>query len=53
MVPDSVAPVTCARIGTEETTARQKIHANKKFLKTLEFIEARPFLFFIRYLKHP
>ena len=46
MVPDSVAPVTCARSGREITTPKQRIDANNMHLKVLELIDVHPFLYF-------
>src|ERR1700719_4326717 len=43
MVPDNVAPVTCARSGREISTARHRIDANNRDSTVLEFIDAPSF----------
>src|ERR1700758_3576792 len=50
MVPDSVAPVTCARSGTEMTTPMQRIDTNNMHLTVLELIEAHPFCYYFQSL---
>jgi len=46
MVPDNVAPVTCAPRGTVITIPRQKIQAKNRHLTVLKLIDAHPFCFY-------